>query len=106
MADLLDEVARRVAEQIIGGPAARARIYGGAAKSQQLGYSQNEAEYTDTSSDEDNCGGCVHFSGMIYGGPEIDANAACRIVSGKVLPQGWCRFYYPRMEAEGEDEGE
>jgi High potential iron-sulfur protein len=45
--------------------------------------SQKDAEYQPTPKNSQTCAACEQFS----------PPAACKIVVGKVAPQGWCQFF-------------
>ncbi len=46
----------------------------------------NQVQYQDTPKDGVKCSTCVNF----------EAPAACKIVSGKISPEGWCIAYAPK----------
>lgn len=45
--------------------------------------SQKDAEYQPTPKNGQNCANCQHF----------EPPSACKLVKGKVSPQGWCDFW-------------
>nr|WP_294520360.1 twin-arginine translocation signal domain-containing protein [uncultured Rhodopila sp.] len=46
----------------------------------------NQVQYQETPKDGAKCSTCVNF----------EAPAACKIVSGKISPDGWCIAYAPK----------
>ncbi|MFL5280223.1 MAG: hypothetical protein ACJ8AW_04315 [Rhodopila sp.] len=48
-------------------------------------------QYQDTPKDGNKCSTCVNF----------EAPAACKIVSGKISPDGWCIAYAPTEDKKG-----
>jgi hypothetical protein len=52
---------------------------------------QAQVQYQPTPKDGNKCSACVSF----------DAPAACKIVAGKIDPNGWCIAYAPKEENKG-----
>ena len=48
-------------------------------------------QYQDTPKDGNKCSTCVNF----------EAPASCKIVSGKISPNGWCIAYAPMEDKKG-----
>lgn len=46
--------------------------------------SKTQAKYQDTPKGEQSCAKCLHF---------LAADSSCKIVEGKVSPQGWCQLW-------------
>jgi hypothetical protein len=61
-------------------------IANSAAAQVQAKTSPQAAGYQNTPSGGNQCGNCQQFQ----------APAACRIVSGRISPQGWCRLFFPK----------
>ncbi len=64
----------------------RGIIAQGAAAKVQVKTSQQVAGYQNTPSGGNRCGNCVQFQ----------PPAACRLVAGRISPQGWCRLFFPK----------
>ncbi len=58
----------------------------GVAAKVQAKTSQQVAGYQNTPSGGNRCGNCVQFQ----------PPAACRLVAGRINPQGWCRLFFPK----------
>lgn len=43
-----------------------------------------QSKYQDTPKGNQNCAKCLHF---------VAADNSCKVVEGKVSPQGWCQFW-------------
>lgn len=54
----------------------------GRAQSAKVGKAQ--AKYQDGPKGNQNCGKCLHF---------VAADSSCKVVEGKVSPQGWCQLW-------------
>ena len=52
---------------------------------------QAQVQYQPTPKDGNKCSACVNF----------DAPAACKIVAGKIDPEGWCIAFAPKEENKG-----
>jgi hypothetical protein len=52
---------------------------------------QSQVQYQPTPKDGNKCSTCVNF----------EAPAACKIVSGKISPEGWCIAYAPKEDDKG-----
>lgn len=46
--------------------------------------SKAQAKYQDTPKGNQNCAKCLHF---------VAADSTCKVVEGKVSPQGWCQLW-------------
>ena len=46
--------------------------------------SKAQAKYQDTPKGKQNCAKCLHF---------VAADSTCKVVEGKVSPQGWCQLW-------------
>ena len=46
--------------------------------------SKAQAKYQDTPKGNQNCAKCLHF---------VAADSTCKVVEGKVSPQGWCKLW-------------
>jgi High potential iron-sulfur protein len=49
--------------------------------------SQKDAEYQPTPKNGQSCATCQHFI----------APSSCKLVKGKISPQGWCTFWGPKQ---------
>jgi hypothetical protein len=58
----------------------------GAAAEVQVKASQQVAGYQNTASGGNRCGNCAQFQ----------PPATCRVVAGRISPQGWCRLFFPK----------
>ena len=58
----------------------------GAAAQVRVKTSQQAAGYQNSPSGGNRCGNCVQFQ----------PSAACKIVAGRISPQGWCRLFFPK----------
>jgi hypothetical protein len=58
----------------------------GATAQVQVKTSQQVAGYQNTPSGGNRCGSCAQFQ----------PPAACRVVAGRISPQGWCRLFFPK----------
>jgi hypothetical protein len=52
---------------------------------------QAQVQYQPTPKDGNKCSTCVNF----------EAPAACKIVDGKISPEGWCVAYAPKEDNKG-----
>jgi hypothetical protein len=59
--------------------------------------SKEAAQYQECPNGAEHCARCLHVI------EPAGANLRCRVVSGVVSPDGWCRWY--EAEAEGEEPG-
>jgi hypothetical protein len=51
----------------------------------------SDVQYQTSPKDGNKCSGCVNF----------EAPAACKIVSGKISPDGWCIAFAPKEDEKG-----
>lgn len=84
------ELSRRLLVQKAATAASAVTVLGliaeGVAAQVQVKTSQQAAGYQNTPSGGNRCGNCVKFQ----------PPAACRIVAGRISPQGWCRLFFPK----------
>jgi hypothetical protein len=84
------ELSRRLLMQKLaaasGAFAVPATVANSAAAQVQTKASPQAAGYQNTPSGGNRCGNCQQFQ----------APAACRIVSGRINSQGWCRLFFPK----------
>ena len=66
--------------------AAGATLAAGAARAQDEKIAQELVQYQEGPKDGAKCSGCVNW---------VDPNA-CKIVAGKINPNGWCVAYAPK----------
>ena len=82
------ELSRRLLVQKAATVASAVTVLGliaeGVAAQVQVKTSQQAAGYQNTPSGGNRCGNCVKFQ----------PPAACRIVAGRISPQGWCRLFF------------
>lgn len=55
-----------------------------AGRAQSGKVSKAQAKYQDTPKGNQNCAKCLHF---------VAADNTCKVVEGKVSPQGWCQLW-------------
>jgi hypothetical protein len=82
------ELSRRLLLQNAAIAASSVSVLGTLAKSAtaQAKSSQQVASYQSEPSAGQRCGTCQQFQ----------PPGACRIVSGRISPQGWCKLYFPK----------
>jgi hypothetical protein len=51
----------------------------------QTKASQSEAAYQDQPKGDQRCDGCTKF----------EPPTGCKVVEGRISPQGWCKYYEP-----------
>lgn len=51
--------------------------------------SQEAADYTLHGTPDEHCSICNHW----FVGPTSTSDGTCRIVSGNISPDGWCRYF-------------
>jgi hypothetical protein len=61
-------------------------IAGAQGAAAQVKSPQQTAGYQATPNGSQRCGNCAHFQ----------PPAACKVVAGKISPQGWCRIYFAK----------
>lgn len=62
-------------------------LVGHQARAQQKA-SKEQVQYQDSPKDGQQCSKCMQFV----------PSEACKVVEGKVSPQGWCRLYTPKQD--------
>lgn len=80
------EFSRRRLLQCAAGTATALAVAAQDAAQAQTKSPQQAAGYQTTPNGSQRCGTCAHFQ----------PPAACKVVAGKISPQGWCRIYFAK----------
>ena len=83
---MTDKTTRRIVLRTSLGLAASATLAAGAARAQDEKIAQELVQYQDQPKDGQKCNMCAQW---------VEPNA-CKIVAGKIAPQGYCVAYAPK----------